>query len=490
MELYELTATEIVKGIKQKHFSAEEVVKSCLSRINKLEDKINALTYIAEKEALKQAQEIDSKISKGEDPGPLAGVPVIIKDNICTKGIPTTCGSKILKGWIPPYDATVIKLLKEAGAVILAKANMDEFAMGSSTEYSAFGPTKNPWDLSRVPGGSSGGSAAAVAAGYAPIALGSDTGGSIRQPANFCGVYGLKPTYGAVSRYGLVAFASSLDQIGPFTRSAEDMALIMSVISKYDLRDSTSLPDERPDYLQAIKSPQLAGKKIGLVKEALNWNIDPEIVEKGCAFADKCAEKHGTILTEISLPNLDYALSCYYIIAPAEASSNLARYDGVQYGLSHKEAKTLQELYLKTRGEGFGPEVKRRIMIGTFVLSSGYYDAYYLTAQKVRTLIKQDFERAFEQVDVIFMPVAPTLPFKIGEKTQDPITMYLSDIFTIPINLAGICSVSLLTGYTEENIPVGIQVVGPWMKEATLLEFTAMSEQNVGRPRIAPGGEK
>ncbi|MDW8097186.1 MAG: Asp-tRNA(Asn)/Glu-tRNA(Gln) amidotransferase subunit GatA, partial [Aquificaceae bacterium] len=420
------------------------------------------ITPLYEK-ALEEAK--DFKVSEDM---PLAGVPVAVKDNINVLGFPTTCASKILQGYVSPYDATVIERLKRAGAIIVGKTNMDEFAMGSSTEYSAFFPTKNPWDLERVPGGSSGGSAVAVAVRSAPLSLGSDTGGSIRQPASFCGVIGLKPTYGRVSRYGLVAFASSLDQIGPFGRTTEDVALIMEVISGHDPRDSTSSKELVPKFTQEL-GKDIRGLRVGYVKEFM------EGLEEGVktSFENflKELQKEGCEVVEVSLPHVKYSIPCYYIIAPSEASSNLARYDGVRFGYRAKEYTDLFDMYSKTRDEGFGPEVKRRILLGTFALSAGYYDAYYLKAMKVRRLIAQDFEKAFEKVDLIATPTTPTTAFKFGEKTSDPISMYLSDVFTVSVNLAGLPGISIPIGMWK-GLPVGGQLIGKAFDEGTLLRVS------------------
>lgn len=489
MDLYTLSANEISRKVRSGEISALEAVRSSLERIEAQEKDLNALITRVDERALEKAQEVDNMIAAGEDPGLLAGVPVVIKDNMCVKGIRTTCASRILGEWKPPYTATAVSELEKEGAIVLAKANMDEFAMGSSTEHSAFGPCSNPWDRDRVPGGSSGGSAASVAAGYAPIALGSDTGGSIRQPAAFCGTCGLKPTYGLVSRWGLVAFASSLDQIGPFARSIDDIALALQVISKPDPGDSTCSPLERPDYLSALDQASLKGKKIGLVKEFLDYDVDPEIrgsVEK----AIEIARTEGAEIVEVSLPAMiRYGLATYYIIAPAEASSNLARYDGVRYGIS-SEAEDLIELYLKTRRTGFGEEVKRRILTGTYVLSSGYYDAYYLTAQKVRQIMKNEFKEAFSKVDAIFMPTAPTPAFKKGELLNDPIQMYMADVFTLPINMAGLPGLSINAGYSNSGLPLGVQLIGPKWGEMQLLATASILEKSFGKALIAGGGDR
>jgi aspartyl-tRNA(Asn)/glutamyl-tRNA(Gln) amidotransferase subunit A len=484
-----LSAADIARGIRKGDFSAQEMVESFFNRAERLEPSLHALLHVDPERARDHAKKVDALIARGGDPGPLAGVPVVLKDNMCVRGMPTTCASRILETWISPYDATVTELLEKAGAIIAGKGNMDEFAMGSSTEFSAFGAASNPWDTTRVPGGSSGGSAVSVAAGYTPLALGSDTGGSIRQPASFCGVYGLKPTYGLVSRWGLVAFASSLDQIGPFARTVEDLALALSVIARPDVRDATSSRRERPDYSAALQTVSLAGKKIALVKDlhgkkdVMSRDVET-VLEKTLAH---CREE-GAEIVEISLPvSLEFGLPCYYILAPAEASSNLARFDGVRYGLSSNE-ESLMDLYLKTRGAGFGKEVKRRILTGTYVLSSGYYDAYYLTAQKVRQLMKQEFADAFSKCDLIALPTAPFPAFGKGELVDDPIQMYLADVFTLPVNLAELPALSLNGGFTEgeKTLPVGVQFIAPKWGERELLSVAAVLERKTGSAGIAP----
>jgi len=453
---------ELVKLLFTKKISSSELVSHYLARIKKYDSTINSFITVND-QALKQAREIDQK----QDPTkPLAGIPIAIKDIFCTQGIKTTCASKMLSNFIAPYNATVIEKLITAGAIILGKTNMDEFAMGSSNENSYYGPVKNPWNLEKVPGGSSGGSAAAVAANLAPIALGTDTGGSIRQPAAFCGLTGIKPTYGRVSRFGMVAFASSLDQCGIFAHSAEDAALLMQVIAGFDPKDSTSVNTDVPNYTAELNHP-LKGLRIGLPKEYFTADL-----ETGIAVAIDEAigvlEKLGASIQEISLPHNDLALAVYYVIAPAECSSNLARYDGVRYGMRCENPKNLEDLYTRTRSECFSDEVKRRIMVGTYVLSSGYYDAYYLQAQKARTLIARDFQQAFNNIDIILAPSAPTTAFKLNEKTDNPINMYLSDIYTIPVNLAGLPAISLPAGFADE-LPVGIQLIGNHFAESKIL---------------------
>ncbi|HXN06270.1 MAG TPA: Asp-tRNA(Asn)/Glu-tRNA(Gln) amidotransferase subunit GatA [Nitrospiria bacterium] len=473
--LYQLTVHEAEKLLHKKEISSLELTQSVLARIEKVEPKIEAFMEVLHGAALKSAEDADRRISRGENPSPLNGIPVAVKDNICTLGVRTTCASKMLENFIPPYNATVIEKLKNAGAVIVGKTNMDEFAMGSSTENSAFKKTRNPWDTSRIPGGSSGGSAAAVAADFCLGALGSDTGGSIRQPAACCGVVGLKPTYGLVSRFGLIAFASSLDQIGPFSKDVTDAAILLEAISGHDPKDSTSHNRPAGTFRQALKK-EVKGLKIGIPKEYFIKGISPE-VEKSVMNAIFLWKSLGAETVEISLPHTSLAVSTYYILATAEASSNLERYDGVKYGYRAKGAANLNEMYEKTRSEGFGPEVKRRIMLGTYALSSGYYDAYYKKAQQVRTLFIRDFSEAFEKVDAIVTPTAPTAAFRIGEKTSDPLQMYLSDIFTISANLAGIPAISIPSGYTSDGLPIGLQIMGPHFGEPALLNLAFAFEQ-------------
>lgn len=478
MEILKLGVYELRELYRKKEVKVSEVVESLIEEIYKKDKELHSYLYINEK-AIEEAKKVDERIEKGEDLRELEGIPISIKDNICTKGMPTTCASKILENFIPPYDATVIEKLKDAGAIIIGKTNMDEFAFGSSTENSAFGPTKNPFDLERVPGGSSGGSACSVSANLCFASLGSDTGGSIRQPASFCGAVGMKPTYGRVSRYGLVAFASSLDQIGPITKNVRDNALILKIISGKDRMDSTSVDVEIGDY-ENFDGLDIKNLKIGIPKEYLIEGIDNEIKEKIFEVI-KLIEKEGPIIEEISLPHTSYGIATYYIIATAEASSNLARFDGVKYGFRSKNYKNLYEMYTKTRGEGFGEEVKRRIILGTYVLSSGYYEAYYLKAQKVRTLIKSDFENAFCKVDVIITPTTPELPFKIGEKKDDPLKMYLSDIFTVNVNLSGLPGINVPVGFSSKKLPIGLQIIGNYFKEDIILKVAFLIENLLKR---------
>jgi aspartyl-tRNA(Asn)/glutamyl-tRNA(Gln) amidotransferase subunit A len=476
MELHQLTIHEVHDLLVKKKITSTEATEALYRHIREVEGKIKAYLLLTEEEAFRQAGQVDRKIAKGEEIGDLAGVPIGLKDILCTRGIQTTCGSKILEGYVPFYDATVIRKLKEKDAVFLGKLNMDEFAMGSSTENSGFQITHNPWDLKRIPGGSSGGSAAAVAADECVAALGTDTGGSIRQPAACCGVVGLKPTYGRVSRYGLVAFASSLDQIGPITKDVQDCAILMNAISGYDPCDSTSVKADVPDFKQSLKK-DIKGIRIGIPEEYFIEGMDPE-VEKTVKEAIDSIGKWGAEIQRISLPHTEYAVAIYYIIATAEASSNLARYDGVKYGFRSRGYRDLMEMYTQTRAKGFGKEVKRRIILGTYVLSAGYYEAYYRKASQVRTLMKKDFDEAFQKVDVIVSPTAPTPAFRIGEKTEDPLQMYLSDIHTIPVNLAGIPAISIPCGFSHEGLPIGLQVMGKHFDEAMLLRVAYTFEQN------------
>ncbi len=469
---------ELHQQLVKKQRSAVEITRTALDRIEALEPHLHSFLHRMGDRALAQAQQVDAQIAAGEDIGMLAGIPIGIKDNMCMTGLPTTCASKILEGFISPYESTVTQKLADAGAIAVGKTNLDEFAMGSSTENSAYQLTANPWDISRVPGGSSGGSAAAVAADQCTIAIGSDTGGSIRQPAAFCGVVGLKPTYGLVSRFGLVAFASSLDQIGPFGRSVEDTAILLGAIAGYDPKDSTSLNVTIPDYAKTLR-PDFRPKgklKIGVIKETFGAGLDSE-VEAAVEKALTVLQELGAEIQVISCPRFRYGVPTYYIIAPSEASANLARYDGVKYGFRTEDADNLLDMYGQTRARGFGAEVKRRIAIGTYALSAGYYDAYYLKAQKVRTLIKQDFENAFNRVDVLVCPTAPTTAFKAGEKSDDPVSMYLSDLMTIPVSLAGLPALSLPCGFDAQGLPIGMQIVGNVLREDLILEVAYAYEQ-------------
>lgn len=472
--LCQLTIHQAHELLKHREISSVELTKAALERIADVENRIRACLITCEETALGQAQEADNCISDGNIT-PLTGIPALIKDVMCTKGTRTTCASKMLENFIPPYDARVIEKLKEQKAVILGKTNMDEFAMGSSNEHSAFSLTYNPWDLSRVPGGSSGGSAAAVAADEAVYALGSDTGGSIRLPASFCNVVGLKPTYGRVSRFGLVAFASSLDQIGPLAKDVTDSALVMNAIAGFDPRDSTSVPYPMPDYTCQL-IPDIKGMRIGIPKEYFVEGMQNEVKAALALAIGKLEELGAEIDWGVSLPHTKYALAAYYIIAPSEASANLARYDGVKYGFSYPNASNIIEAIEKTRQFGFGPEVKRRIMLGTYALSAGYYDAYYLKAQKVRTLIKQEFDQVFERCDALVTPNSPTVAFKIGEKVDDPLQMYLSDVCTLPINIAGLPAISIPAGFCD-NLPIGMQIIGKPFSEEILLRIAFTYEQ-------------
>ena len=475
-----MEATEIAEKVSSGEISARTVVEQHIEIINEIESDVNAFNLVTAEKALIDADEIDSKIASGETLGPLAGVPISIKDNLCTRGIETTCSSKILEGWKPPYDATVIEKLKEAGAVIIGKTNLDEFAMGSSTENSAFGPTRNPHNLECVPGGSSGGSAAAVAAGFSPLALGSDTGGSIRQPAALCGVVGVKPTYGRVSRYGLVAFASSLDQVGPFANTVSDAALTLEVISGHDPRDSTSIP-EKPLDLSGFLDQGVEGMRIGVIEELSGkglGGISQDVISR-VEDAIEVLSNAGADVEPASVPASIYGLSAYYVIAPAEASSNLARYDGIRFG-PRTEAATTAETMTATRTKGFGDEVKRRIMLGTYALSAGYYDAYYGKSQRVRTLIMNDFAKAYEKFDLLISPTAPTTAFPLGDKTADPMQMYLQDVCTIPSNLAGHPAMSVPFGFGADGMPVGIQILAPAMAEREMFQAAKILESESG----------
>ncbi|WAM34388.1 Asp-tRNA(Asn)/Glu-tRNA(Gln) amidotransferase subunit GatA [Caldicellulosiruptor morganii] len=483
--LYNLTAHEAIELIKKKEVTCQEVVQSVIDRIKQVEDKVKAYITVTEEEAMESAKKIDEKISKGEDVGVLYGLPIALKDNLCTNRIKTTCASKILYNFVPPYDATVVKKLKENHMTLLGKLNMDEFAMGSSTENSAFHTTKNPWDLERVPGGSSGGSAAAVAADEAFFTLGSDTGGSIRQPASLCGVVGMKPTYGRVSRFGLVAFASSLDQIGPLTKDVEDCALAMNIICGHDPYDATSAPVDVPDFTKALVN-DVKGLKIGVPKEYMEKGINPE-VKQAVEKVLELLKTLGADYEEFSIPIVEYALPTYYIIASSEASSNLARYDGIKYGYRTQNYEDLIDLYKKTRSEGFGAEVKRRVMLGTYALSAGYYDAYYKKGLQVRTLIKRAFDEAFQKYDVIVTPTSPTTAFKIGERVANPLEMYMSDICTVPVNIAGLPAISVPCGFDSNGLPIGLQIIGKAFDEETILRVAYTYEQNSGYRNLKPG---
>ncbi len=488
MEILYESALDIAKWIKGREVSALKVTDAFLDRIEKVEPSVRAFINLYGEHARQRAKLIDEGIAKGEQVGPLAGVPIAIKDVLSTRGFKTTCGSAMLEDFVPVYDATAVERARAAGTIMLGKANMDEFAMGSSTENSFFGATSNPWDLERVPGGSSGGSAAAVSAGEAPWALGSDTGGSIRQPAALCGIVGMKPTYGLVSRYGLVAFASSLDQVGPLTLNVRDCAALLGAIAGHDKCDSTSIEEPARDYLGAL-SVDIKGMKVAIVKELSSEGIDPAVLERIRATID-ILEKLGVSCDEVSLPSFENGLSSYYLIAPAEASSNLARFDGVRYGYrAGGEFNDIWEMYDATRAEGFGPEVKRRIMLGTYALSAGYYDEYYAKAQKIRTLIVRDYGRAFDDYDLLVSPTSPTTAFKLGEKMDDPLTMYLSDICTIPVNLAGIPALSLPCGLAG-GLPVGFQIMGPPLSEQKILNVAYALEQEIGFDPRPAGLEK
>ncbi len=477
MELYRLTISEIAKKIKEKEITIKEVLDNVFYRIDEVEDKVESFVTIIKEQAYKRGEKLQEKLDAGEDIGILGGVPIAVKDNICTNGIKTTCSSKMLENFVPFYDATVIENLEKEGAIIIGKTNMDEFAMGSSTESSYFKKTKNPWDLSKVPGGSSGGSCASVAADMVYATLGTDTGGSIRQPASFCSVVGLKPTYGLVSRYGVVAFASSLDQVGPITKNVEDAALMLNVIAGHDIKDTTSANIDKIDYTKCIVN-DLKGKKIGVLKEFVNEGVSKDVKEVYEQSIEKMKQA-GAEIIEIDLDYIKYSLPVYYIIATAEASSNLGRYDGIRYGHRAKDFKDLEELYVKSRTEGFGDEVKRRIMLGTYVLSSGYYDAYYKRASSVRTLIIEEFRKAFERVDSIMIPTAPNTAFNIGEKTNNPLEMYLEDIYTVPVNIAGLPGISVPAGFDTNNMPIGMQFISNAFNEEVLIQIAYSFEQNV-----------
>lgn len=476
MNLYELTLHEVRDGLRKRDISAKDLIDNIYDRIDAVEDKVEAYITLSKEKAYEEAEKIDKRIAEGETVGDLAGIPMALKDNICTEGIKTTCASKMLHNFVPPYDSSAYRRLKAAGAILVGKANMDEFSMGSSTENSYYKITKNPWNLKRVPGGSSGGSAAAVAAGEALFALGSDTGGSVRQPSALCGVVGLKPTYGAVSRFGVVAFGPSFEQLGPIAKDVEDCAIIMNHLYGHDDRDSTSLNIKYEDFTKALIN-NVKGMKIGLPKEYYGRGVDPE-VNSIVLKAVKVLEDLGAHVEEVSLPYSQYALPVYYIIASAEASSNLARFDGVRYGYRAEDYEDLEDMYTKSRSLGFGDEVKWRIMLGACVLSAGFYDAYYDKALRARTLIKQDFDKAFEKYDILISPTSPTTAFKIGEKQQDPLTMYMSDICTVPISLAGIPAISIPGGFSKEGLPIGIQIMGKALSEASILRAAYSFEKN------------
>jgi aspartyl-tRNA(Asn)/glutamyl-tRNA(Gln) amidotransferase subunit A len=477
MSLHKLSLCELQKKFTAGEVTATEIVRAYFLRIGQVEPKVKAYVTQTKEAAMTQASALDERLKGWRKTKPMTGMPLAIKDNLCTEGVRTTCSSRMLQQFIPPYDATVVARLREQDYILLGKANLDEFAMGSSTEHSAFGPSRNPWNLQHVPGGSSGGAAAAVAADECVAALGSDTGGSIRQPAAFCGVVGLKPTYGRVSRYGLVAFASSLDQVGPITKDVPDAALLLGAIAGHDPLDSTSADVPVPDYMKALKKKDLKKLNVGVPVEYFADGLDPEVELSVRAAIDEMKSLGGTI-KEIHLPRTDAAVAVYYVIATAEASSNLARYDGVKFGLRAKETKDLLDLYMKTRQEGFGPEVKRRIMLGTYALSAGYYDAYYGKAQAVRTLICEDFRAAFKDVDLIVTPVTPTPAFRLGEKSEDPLQMYLSDIYTISVNLAGLPAIAVPCGFSKAGLPIGVQMIGRAFEEETLLRAAHAYEQS------------
>lgn len=490
MDFSNKTALEIGQMIKNKEVSSVEVTKQMLENIKNTEKKVNAYTSVLEEVAVKKAEEVQTKIDKGEELSPLAGVPMAIKDNICTKGINTTCGSKMLENFVPPYNATVVDKLELAGAVVLGKLNMDEFAMGGSTETSYFGSTKNPWDLERVPGGSSGGSAAAVSAEEAIYTLGSDTGGSIRQPCSFCGVSGIKPTYGAVSRYGFVAFASSLDQIGPVGRDIKDCASVLEIISGHDVKDSTSVKIEAFDFSKSFDG-DVKGLKIGIPKNYFGDGLDLDVKESVLSAAETL-KGLGAEIQEFEMPVVDYAIPAYYVVACAEASSNLSRYDGIKYGFRSEKGEGILDVFYNSRSEGFGMEVKRRIMLGSFVLSSGYYDAYYKKGLQVRGLIKNNFDEAFSKYDMILSPTAPTTAFKLGENTSDPLKMYLGDIYTVSVNLAGIPAVNVPCGFGKNGMPVGLQLIGKAFSEPLLVKaayaFQSNTDFHLNKPEIVKGG--
>ena len=480
--MFQMSLTDLSSALQGRKISSEELTRHFLSRIHDLADDLNCFITVTGEQALEQARSADRRLSTGEA-GPLTGIPIAHKDLFCTKGVKTSCGSRMLDNFIAPYDATVVERVQQAGMVMLGKTNMDEFAMGSSNENSFHGPVKNPWDKTRVPGGSSGGSAAAIAAGLAPIATGTDTGGSVRQPASFCGITGLKPTYGRVSRFGLVAFASSLDQAGLLARSAADIAPMLSVIAGFDEKDSTSAERPVDDYVSELEG-EMDGLKVGVVKEHMGADLDPSITAI-IEHALRVLEKLGAEICEISLPNIGLAVPTYYVVAPAECSSNLSRYDGVRFGHRIEDPVDLEDLYKRSRSEGFGAEVKRRIMIGTYALSAGYYDAYYLKAQRLRRLISDDFQRRFEQIDVLIGPTSPSVAFRIGEKSEDPVTMYLSDVYTTAVNLAGLPALSIPAGF-HQNLPVGLQLIGNYFSEARLLNIAHQFQTHTDHHEHSP----
>ncbi len=487
MEISNLGASELVSHLSAGHLTAVDCIQYFLQRIEQTNQSLNAFVNISDT-ALQRAREIDARRASGKPVGPLAGLPIAVKDGICTSGLKTTAGSKMLEQFVPPYDATIVRRLIDADGIVIGKTNMDEFAMGSSTEHSHFGAVKNPWSLDRVPGGSSGGSAACVAADMSPVAIGSDTGGSIRQPASFCGITGLKPTYGRVSRYGLIAFASSLDQIGPMTRTAKDSALILSVIAGHDVKDSTSAKNDVPDFTRSLEKP-LTGVRIGICREHFDEGLDPE-VESCVREATKVLESLGAATCEIHLPHTPYAVATYYVVAPCEASSNLARYDGVRY--TYRAAATdLEQMYCQTRAAGFGDEVKQRIMLGTYALSSGYYDAFYLKASRVRRMIKHDYDQAFGEVDLILGPTSPTTAFSIGEHSHNPLAMYLADIYTVSANLAGVPAISIPAGISASGLPIGLQLQARSFDEGALLQaahqFQSVTGWHATKPPLYQG---
>lgn len=486
MELYELDLRSAAEGVRAKKFSALELFDACLARAVACEANVSALVTTTIEAGREMARRTDERLAKGKEPGPLGGVPVVLKDNLCTKGVRTTAGSAILGNWNPPYDATVWELLRDAGAVLLGKANMDEFAMGNTCGSSAFGPTRNPWDVTRIPGGSSGGSAAAVAAGYAPFALGSDTGGSIRQPASYCGIYGLKPTYGLVSRYGVIAYGSSLDQVGPFARTVGDLQAVMDVLARHDPRDSSSVRGKTLDF--SPRPEDLKGKRVGLVKEFQSFTLDAPIAD-AMARVRRLFEEAGAEILEVELPVVArYAVSCYYAIAMSEAHTNLERYDGVRYGYTVDEADGIKDMFERVRSRGFGVEVKSRIIAGTCLTEPVRSEEYYVAATKVRTLIAQEFARAFGSIDMILQPVTPALPSLVGEADEDATKGYELDLYTLPVNMAGLPGLSFFTGYSPLGLPVGLQLVGPRWSDDRLLNVGLTLERLLGSPRIAKGG--